>query len=375
LGQFQNAELFGLPHSYYTLIARAYLRKQTFAVKEVSSRRADFVSEIVPAIGRGIIPVLRLEDGRLIQDSLDIIEAGETNGATLSAMPTGAKQELISRIFFLYGSQALLKAAMHYRWTFYDDQKAFLDHAFGLTAGDEGSARIMDKMKSYLPILGVSADTIPEIEHSFETLLKLLDTHFATYPYLLGGQPCLGDYGMLGPLCAHLGRDPVPETIIKRLAPNVFRWTERMNCATADMPEYDGAEAFLTDDLIPETLLAVLSFIVEEYGPELADRIAFIREHQQETDLADGMPVGAKPSQRAIGIAPVRYRGVTTDVAVQPYLLYCQRRVQSAFQTLGEQDRNWAEERLFSGEFRCVIAPELAFTVGRKNNIEVWEKL
>ena len=353
---FENAELFGLPHSYYTLIARSYLRKQDWSVREVSSRRPDFISEIVPAIGRGIIPVLKLADGTIIQDSLDMIETGETLSPRLPATPDGPKQSLISRIFFLYGSQALLKPAMHYRWSYYDNQKAFLDHAFGLTDGS-APARIMDKMKSYLPVLGVTPETIPAIETSFETLLALLDAHFAKYPYLLGGRPSIGDYGMLGPLCAHLGRDPVPETLMKRLAPNVYRWTERMNCASADMPEFDMPEAFLEEDAIPDTLIPVLAFIAEDYGPELSDRIAFVRSFQTENPIENGAPVSEKPAKRAIGVAPVRYHGHTIEVAVQPYLLYCQRRVETAFNALSASDQTWAKDFALPGEMSVAISP------------------
>ncbi|MAK62563.1 MAG: glutathione S-transferase [Ponticaulis sp.] len=369
---FQEAELFGLPHSYYTLIARSYLRKQHWTVHEVSSRRPEFGREIVPAIGRGIIPVLKLADGTLIQDSLDIIETGETLLPRLPAMPQGPKQQLVARVFFLYGSQALLKPAMHYRWSYYEDQKAFLDHAFGLADGS-APEKIMDRMKSYLPVLGVTPETIPHIETSFETLLGLLDAHFAKYPYLLGGQPSVGDYGMLGPLCAHLGRDPVPEMLMKRLAPNVYRWTERMNCAGPDMPEYEIEEGFLFGDEVPETLYPVLAFIAEDYGPELTDRIACLRAHQANEAVSDGAPVSEKPAQRAVGFAPVRYRGVTVQMAVQPYLLYCQRRIEAAYAQLNNADKAWADDILLFGEMRSAIDPQLSFTVGRLNNIEVWE--
>lgn len=371
---FSDAELFGLPHSYYTAIARSYLRKQRWKVHEVSSRREDFGGDIVPRIGRGIIPVLRFSDGSLIQDSLDIIEAGEAASPLLPAICDGGKQELVSRIFFIYGSQAMLKPAMHYRWTYYENQKAFLDHAFGIADGS-APASIMDRMKGYLPVLGINSDTIPAIEESYKTLLRLLDSHFAKYPYLLGGRPCIGDYGMFGPLFAHLGRDPVPEMLMKAIAPNVYRWVERMNSASSDMPEFEMAEDFLPGDEIPATLIPVLQFIASDYGQELSSRCVWLGEHQRSAGISDGDPVSEKPSKRAIGMARVAYRGLTVDVAIQPYVLYCQRRIQSAFNALSDEDANWALETVLRGDMAIAVDPELPFTVGRRDHIEVWEKV
>ena len=38
-----------------------------------------------------------------------------------------------------------------------------------------------------------------------------LDRHFASHRFLFGDRPSLGDYGLIGPLYAHLGRDPWPK--------------------------------------------------------------------------------------------------------------------------------------------------------------------
>lgn len=374
MSRFSNAELFGLPHSYYTVIARSYLRKQRWKVNEVSSRHADFASLVVPTVKRGIIPVLRLADGTLIQDSLDIIEAGEAANPLLSAIPRGGKQELASRILFIYGSQAMLKPAMHYRWSYYDRQKPFLDHAFGITDGTAPES-IMDKMKGYLPILGVTPDTIPVIEESYEMLLRLLDLHLARFPYLLGGRPCIGDYGMFGPLFAHLGRDPVPEVLMKTIAPNVWRWVERMNSTNADMPEFDISDEFLDGDEVPETLIPVLQFVSSDYGPELSGRCVWLGEYQRNANISDGDPVSEKPSRRAIGMGRIPYRGILIDVAIQPYVLYCQRRIQNAFNALNDRDADWALETILSGDMAIAVDPELPYTVARRDHIEVWEKV
>ena len=73
----------------------------------------------------------------------------------------------------------------------------------------------MQQMNSYLPVLGVTAETAPAIEASYEALLGILEQHFASHPYLLGGRPSIADFGLMAPLFAHLSRDPVPSNLMK----------------------------------------------------------------------------------------------------------------------------------------------------------------
>lgn len=372
---FKGARLYGLPHSYYTIIARSYLRINQFGVSEVSSRHPDFLSRVYPKIKRGIIPVLELEDGRVIQDSLDIIEAGDSLAPRFPGVPEDASMKALAYLVFLYGSQALLKPAMHYRWTFYPEQKEFLDHAFGLKAGDPSSSKVMDKMRSYLPILGVTHETVPHIEAAFIELLHILNAHFAEYPFALGNKPTLADYGLLGPLFAHLGRDPVPETIMKRVAPNVYRWTERMNTGVFDTPEYSELRPDFSFDDLPKTLISLFEFIGRDYGDELSDRVSYIRDWQAENAPEDGDPVSIKPSQRAIGVSDVRYRGQTVAVAIQPYLIYIQRRIENAIADSSADHKNRITGLLAKNSLESVISPGLTHTVGRINNVEVWEKV
>ena len=99
--------------------------------------------------------------------------------------------------------------------------------------------------------------TAPAFEASFEELLDVLDIHFQHYPYLLGGLPSIADFGFMAPLFAHL--DPVPSTLMKNRAPNVYRWTERMNLpAIADGEFPEQANAWFPNDAIPATLEPII---------------------------------------------------------------------------------------------------------------------
>jgi hypothetical protein len=77
--------LYGVPHSLYTGKSRAYLRKQGFTYVERTPADPRFRAEIVPRIGRGIIPVLVTPDGEVIQDTVDILDHFEDRGVPVSA--------------------------------------------------------------------------------------------------------------------------------------------------------------------------------------------------------------------------------------------------------------------------------------------------
>src|SRR5690606_38024432 len=246
-----------------------------------------------------------------VQDSVDIFAHLEAHGVRLTAKPPGLKQQLLAHIVELYGSLGMTRHAMHYRWSYLADQEAFLLDAFGAAAGTDAAVKVMSRMASFLRPLGVAPATVPLIEGSFEALLSILEAHFARHPYLLGAQPSLGDYGLLGPMFAHLGRDPVPAGIMKRKAPKVFRWVERMTAPGLDTPEFAGyGTDFLLNDQIPQTLEPLFQHIASEILPMLTDKLAVLDALVAEHDPQDGQPVAPKPHQRNIGLAETHFRGI-----------------------------------------------------------------
>jgi len=45
---------------------------------------------------------------------------------------------------------------------------------------------------------------MPIVESLYLDFLDALNSHFKHYPYLLGWKPYIGDFGLLGPMYAHL---------------------------------------------------------------------------------------------------------------------------------------------------------------------------
>jgi hypothetical protein len=145
--------------------------------------------------------------------------------------------------------------------------------------------------------LGATEHSAAAIEASFEALLDLLSAHFmGGYEYMLGGRPTLADFAMMGPLYAHLFRDPVPGKLVRTRAPLVGSWIERvMGHPTAVLfephplhgtlhpaahGEGRGGGALASD--VPATLIAALSHMLDEYVPVLQDIGAIFVEQNYE---------------------------------------------------------------------------------------------
>ncbi|WP_339801790.1 glutathione S-transferase family protein [uncultured Marinobacter sp.] len=367
--------LYGVPHSLYTGIARCYLRTQGIAYTELAPNHPDFAERILPVIKRSIIPVLETPDGEFIQDSLDIIDHFEQQGVAYPAYPHGTLQTVLAVIIQYYGTQSMLRHAMHYRWSVRDQQEGFLRDAFAAGAGEAMAEKVMARMNSYLPRLGVTVQSVPVIEQSYEELLAILETHFGEHPYLLGGRPSIADYGLIGPMFAHLGRDPVPSHLMKLKAPKVFRWVERMTAPGLDTPEYPGyGDDFVADDQVPETLRPLLAHIASEIFPELTDKLAFMDAAIAEHKPRDGDPVSEKPHQRYIGLVDTRYRGVPVQAGVEPYLMYVLRRADHALAGASDQDRERVMAYLGQLGLAEAVPGERGYSVTRRGQIEVWER-
>ena len=103
-----------------------------------------YLNEIVPTVGRWIIPCMETPDGTIIQDGADIIDHFERGpGQSLrryNAYPTSPLLLAVAHVFELFGGEGLLRPAMHYRWNFDDENLAFLTSEFALFAPQNLSA-------------------------------------------------------------------------------------------------------------------------------------------------------------------------------------------------------------------------------------------
>ena len=234
--------LYAITHSLYSGRARAYLIKQGIPFQELSTGHESFKAEVLPKGKLATIPTLVTPEGEVIRDGAAIIEHFESlNGRP--SQPLGACQQIISALFDVIGSDGLLRPAMHYRWNYPEENLHFVRYHFLHSQRDtperaDKTEYMMNRMRHVAQVFGVTEQSQTLVEELYLEYLEALNKHFEQYPYLLGWKPCVGDFGLLAPMYAHLGRDPHPACLMQQRAPRVYRWVERMNRADQDAPEY-----------------------------------------------------------------------------------------------------------------------------------------
>lgn len=294
--------LYGAPMSLYTGKARAYLTFKGLPYTEVFSSLKVYKSVIVPKTGVRFVPVVKTPEDEYLQDTAQIIDTLEQRHTQRSVIPTTPKQKLVSYLFETWGDEWLVIPAMHYRWN--KANFPFIYEEFGKVIAPNMprfirafiGKKIGAKFKGFVPMLGITDKSIPAIEDWYENhVLPLLDKHFSEHDYLLGSKPSLGDFGLMGPLYAHLYRDPEPGALMKKIAPNVAKWVERMN-----LPQ-DVEGVFLADDVIPDTLLELLSRIFKEQWPVLMNTVKELEKWAEKNPQTIEIPRSIGEHQYTIG--------------------------------------------------------------------------
>ena len=343
--------LYGMAGSLYTARARSYMRKNAVPFTEVKAGSEEFTGQIVPQIGRWIIPVIKAPDGAIIQDGADIIDHLDAAGFSKHPIyPADPVLLLIAHAFELFGSHGLLRPAMHYRWNFDEVNLPFLRETFrdvlpsGLSRDAEDAAFLhaSGRMRQATEVFGVRPDTQKLVEESYAQFLVLMERHLREHPFILGGHATIADYGLIGAMYAHLGRDPVPLRLLQTSAPNVFRWVERMNMAETFLDEamFNSDGQLVDSEELPKSLLQLMGFIADDYLPEIAAHVeranSWLESHPE---IESGSPTNNKSMKSGLGLAPFAWRGVEIATVVIPYRFFLLQRLQDAFdlQSTGDQ--------------------------------------
>jgi hypothetical protein len=175
---------------------------------------------------------------------------------------------------------------------------------------------------------------------------------------------------------AHLGRDPYPTALMKKRAPNVARWVERMQLPNTPDGEYATHNAdWLPDDTIPNTLEPVLALLFKDWGPQLGADIA---SYQQWLDAHPQMQAGDLINANdkhmvhpTLGRVSYAWRGVQLQRASAVHGLWLFQTAQDAANAVsGDAKQNLAAwiERTGGQE---VMALSLPRAMERRNNLLV----
>ena len=369
--------LYAVTHSLYSGRARSYLIKNKIPFRELSTGHESFKADVLPRAKLPTIPTLVTNEGEVIRDGAAIIDHFERK-ADRPNRPSGPRQQIISALFDVIGTDGLLRPAMHYRWNFPDDNLAFVRYHFYHSQRDvpereEKTEAMMNRMRHAAMIFGVTEKSRETVEALYLEYLVALNKHFEEYPYLLGWRPCIGDFGLLGPMYGHLGRDPRPARLMQQRATRVYRWVERMNRPDQDAPEFYVAKSdFIDHDEIPESLVAVLRVLAEDFVPETIAAAEFINSWLAENQPESGAAAVGRLAQ-AMGSADFLVRGQRMQALAQPYRFFLLQRVQDTYAGLPDDEKKMIDALLERCNMTPILDSTLTRRIARSNNLEIWD--
>ncbi len=357
-------KLYGAPMSLYTGKVRSYLKKKGLPYDEILSSVSVYKKFIIPRTGVRYIPVLQTPDDMVLQDTTVILDELESRHPENSIYPDTPRQHLAALLIETYADEWLVIPAMHYRWNFPFQNDKFIYSEFGRVVLPWAPAflraivgkKIGGQFKAKVPLLGISEKTIPAIEASYVRLLADLQTHFEQHDYLLGSKPCIADFGLIAPLYAHLYRDPAPGKLMKKHAPAVVQWVQRM---INEEPALSNGE-LLPDDEVPDTLLPVLQRMANEQLPVLKDTDRLLSVWRK--DHPDNGAI-----KRSIGTHTFSIEGLEGERVVLPYSLWMFARPVNYYQSL--KDKTAVDAMLIDAGFGDSLKQGLENDLARPNNI------
>ena len=319
--------------SLYSGKTRAYLRYKKIPFEEELS--LNLHNRIKAEVGRKIVPVVVTPEGEFLQDTTVIIDRLEERFPQPSIYPATPLQKLVALLMEVYGDEWLVMPAMHYRWQYKRYNLGFILGQFGDALKPHWPHWMKQLLAlpmalffgiGYRPLFGMNRHTEREVEKSTEQFLRDFDRHLQDHDFLLGSRPCIGDFGMVAPLYAHLARDPYPKQLMQRIAPNVYAWTQRMQNPSGE------AGQFLANDEVPETLYPILQRMFKEQFPTLIITMnktaEWVKQHPNEQSLP-----------RYVGRHEFRLGDAVGKRCVIPFQQWMFQRPLQYYQSLDEDDK------------------------------------
>lgn len=327
--------LFGSEMSYFSGKARAYLRWKGIDFTEVAPSPDLMKAEILPNIGWPVIPVLKTPDGEYVQDTADIIAHFEGPSDAASALPDTPLQKFVTYLLQLFADEWMTLPAMHYRWNHNED---WIYGEFGKTAAPGGTPdeqyeagkAVGARFKGFVPMLGITPETAPGIEKAYEQFLTDLSAHLKKLPYLFGTRASYADFALIGPLYAHQYRDKFTGEHMRRTAPKVADYVERVIAGHGKQGD------LLPLDDIPATLLPILRVALAEHTPVLTHTNGQYRDWAASADPHSEVP-------RGVGMSPFTTGGCDGMIASRTFSLLRLQDALDTYQIMMPSDKRRAD--------------------------------
>jgi len=241
--------IFGSELSPYSVKVRSYFRYKGIP-HEWLERGPSNIAEYQKHAKLPLIPLVVTPEQQGLQDSTPILEAMEARIPEPSIHPSDPTLAFLSALIEEFGDEWGNKWMFHYRWA-RDVDRASASERIARTmlpdlAGEDlarAASAIRERMVGRVWFVGSSATTAPAIEGSYRDTVLILEAHLAKRPYLFGGRPAFGDFGLAGQLY-ECWTDPTPGAILRERGPRVAAWVERMLEPKAEGP-FEAREALL----------------------------------------------------------------------------------------------------------------------------------
>jgi len=314
--------IFGAEMSPYSVKVRSYFRYKAIPHQWIL-RNAASQADYEKHAKLPIVPLVVTPEGTGIQDSTPIIDQMEKLFPEPSIHPDGA-DGFISALIEEFGDEWGNKWMFHYRWTRDVDQICSAgriarmrapqtnEAEFGKVA-DQVRARMVDRVW----FVGSNSQTAPLIEAGFRQMLALLDQHLAGRPYLFGGRPAYGDFGLWGQFY-ELWTDPTSGALIEGGAPHVLEWIHRMLWPRAEGP----FEAWT--ELAPTLMPILKTEVGGKFMPwTLANEKALAEGREEFSVNLDGEVWTQKPQKyhaRSLAMLRAKYAGASDKATLDKVL-------------------------------------------------------
>ncbi len=315
--------IIGAEMSPYSVKVRSYFRYKAiphqWILRNVASQ-----AEYEKYAKMPIIPLVVTPDGTGIQDSTPIIDAMEKLFPEPSIHPDDSITSFVSALIEEFGDEWGNKWMFHHRWARDVDQISAagrIARMRGPTAGEEKHAafasQIRARMVDRVWFVGSNEVTAPQIEAGFLDMLGLLDSHLAGRPYLFGGRPAFGDFGLWGQIY-EMWTDPTAGAIVGGGARHLLDWVHRML-----WPKAEGQ--FESWAALQPTLMPILTKQVgAQFMPWTCANEKALAEKQEEFSVTLGDKIWTQKPQkyhaRSLGMLRAKYADVTDKAALDPVL-------------------------------------------------------
>jgi glutathione S-transferase len=255
----QPLRLIGLEMSPYSLKVRSYLRYKAIPFEWIGrNRKTEALFQKHARVQ--LIPLVLFPDGEAMQDSTPILERLEAEHPEPSIHPAEPATRFLSELLEEFGDEWCNKLMFQYRWGVREDARSAASRIAALMMPDFPWKALrpilvpfmIRRMVPRMAFAGANETNAGHLQRSWFRTVEQLEAHLADRPYLFGGRPAFGDFGVWGNLNQAYS-DPTCGRHLAREAPAVVRWIERM-----DSPKAEGEFEAL------ESLLPTLAPLLEE---------------------------------------------------------------------------------------------------------------